>query len=117
SETTTIAVFLIVCRFAAVCLLPTFSSQVRLNCAPIDAELMRLNFFAIAMDAFFKYTWNNFLHATVEQIVAGVLEGDNAQLQLSLVQQTNLPKLLVEANARNNAELEKPRGVRRGCVC
>jgi hypothetical protein len=58
---------------------------VRLNCAPIDRELIRLEFFTTSMQAFFKYTWNNFLHATVEQIVGGVLESDNLTLQLALV--------------------------------
>lgn len=95
-------------------ILEFFAMVVRLDCEPIDAELMRLDFFTIAMEAFFKYTWNNFLHSTVEQIVAGVLEGDNSQLQLSLVNQAKLPSLLVNANKVNNEEIAKPRGVRRG---
>jgi hypothetical protein len=28
-----------------------------------------------------RFAWNNFLHATFEQIVGGVLESDNVMLQ------------------------------------
>mmetsp|Transcript_8349 Transcript_8349/g.14426 ORF Transcript_8349/g.14426 Transcript_8349/m.14426 type:complete len:827 (+) Transcript_8349:168-2648(+) len=95
-------------------ILEFFAMVVRLNCAPIDRELIRLDFFTTSMEAFFKYTWNNFLHATVEQIIGGVLESDNLTLQLALVRQTNLPKLLVDANRRNEEEEAKARGVRLG---
>lgn len=91
-----------------------FAMVVRLNSAQINTELQRLDVFATSMDAFFKYTWNNFLHATVEQIVGGVLEGDNVPLQCSLVTQTKLLDRLVAADAANAAEEAKPRGVRRG---
>jgi len=91
-----------------------FAMVVRLNCAAIDAELQRLDVFSIAMDAFFQFTWNNFLHTTVEQIVGGVLEGDNVALQCSLVTQTKLLERIVEADRENTEEQARPRGYRRG---
>ena len=73
---------------------------VRLNCAAIDAELQRLDVFSIAMDAFFQFTWNNFLHTTVEQIVDAGMQHSGVGQRIQTVGEARLPEDLEPLAAR-----------------
>jgi len=95
-------------------ILALFAMVARMNHPALDNELVRLDFFTAALNAFFKYAWNNFLHATLEQIVGGVLEGENIVLQNALITKARLPARIAENAALNAIEEAKPKGVRRG---
>ena len=50
-------------------------------------------------DLFFTYEWNNFLHASVEQLLQSILDGVNPELSKSLFTQSNLAKRILDAHA------------------
>jgi serine/threonine-protein phosphatase 6 regulatory subunit 3 len=82
------------------------------NC--IDSELMKMNVLSTCLDLFFSYPWNNFLHAIVEAIVQGILEGENEELKIALLKDANLLQRIVDASKENEEECAKPKGIRRG---
>ncbi|XP_052007953.1 serine/threonine-protein phosphatase 6 regulatory subunit 2-like [Xyrauchen texanus] len=49
----------------------------------IHHELCRLNMINLLLDLFFKFTWNNFLHAQVEQCVSAIFN-QNTPLNISM---------------------------------
>jgi len=73
-----------------------------------------LNIFATCLQIFFAHPWNNFLHATVEQMIQVLLDCENESLKLSLLTESKLIELICEASQLNEEESSKPRGVRRG---
>lgn len=50
----------------------------------VDDQVIKQNVLNTCLDLFFKYCWNNFLHANVEQIVQTILEGRNDDLKLAV---------------------------------
>src|SRR5690348_4839261 len=59
---------------------------------------------------FFSYPWNNFLHATVEQIVRAILEGQNDDMKVYILTTCKLLDRLADAAKRNQEECSKPKG-------
>jgi hypothetical protein len=49
--------------------------------------------------------WNNFLHFTVEQMIQGILDGENEEMKKHLLIDCQLITRIVEANKENEAEL------------
>ncbi len=48
--------------------------------------------------------WNNFLHFTVEQMIQGILDGENEELKRHLLVDCQLIKRIVEAHKENETE-------------
>jgi len=84
------------------------------NCHCIDQALMQINALGNCLDLFFLYPFNNFLHATVEAVVQGILEGENEDLKLSLLKDAKLIDHICRAAIVNDEEVAKPKGVRLG---
>uniref|UniRef100_A0A6I8P789 Protein phosphatase 6 regulatory subunit 3 n=1 Tax=Ornithorhynchus anatinus TaxID=9258 RepID=A0A6I8P789_ORNAN len=49
------------------------SSLLQTNSGGVNLELIELNSIGVILDLFFRYTWNNFLHAQVEICIALIL--------------------------------------------
>jgi len=80
----------------------------------VDDEFVRLNVLHTCLDLFFTYCWNNFLHASVEQIIQTILDGRNDDLKLALLGNAMLLDRIVDANQINISESAKPRNTRLG---
>jgi len=80
----------------------------------VDNEFVNLNILNTCLDLFFTYCWNNFLHASVEQIIQTILDGRNDDLKLALLGNAMLLDRIVEANQINISESAKPRNTRLG---
>jgi len=79
------------------------------NSPRVDSAFSQLEVFSLCLDLFFKYPWNNFLHAAVEQLIQTVLErGDN--LKLELFTKGRLLERILEANEINDKESLLPTG-------
>jgi len=91
-----------------------FAALFRTNYGCIEESLMKLNVLNSCLDLFFAHQWNNFLHQVVEQMIQGILEGENEDLKISLLRDCKLPERICEANKLNEEDLGKPKGMRRG---
>jgi len=91
-----------------------FAILARSNYKCIDNVIIKLNILNNCLDLFFRYMWNNFLHFTVEQMIQGILDGENEDMKKHLLIDCQLIKRIVEAHKENETELTKPKGVRRG---
>jgi len=80
----------------------------------VDDAIVKLGILNTILDLFFSYYWNNFLHATVEQIILTILEGRNDDLKVVLLADSMLLDRIVEANHLNIAESEKAGSTRLG---
>jgi len=63
---------------------------------------------------FFTFQWNNFLHQIVAQIMSAALRSRDDDLRMSLLVKTRLLDRIVDAEQGNQADILKPKGVRRG---
>jgi len=91
-----------------------FAILARSNYKCIDNVIIKFNILNTCLDLFFRYMWNNFLHFTVEQMIQGILDGENEDMKKHLLIDCQLIKRIVEAHKENESELTKPKGVRRG---
>jgi len=91
-----------------------FAVLVRINYKCIDTAIVKSNILSSSLDLFFQYMWNNFLHFTVEQMIQGILDGENEDLKQALLIDCKLIKRIVEASKENESECSKTKGVRRG---
>jgi len=91
-----------------------FAILIRTNYKCIDNVIIKLNVLNTCLDLFSRYMWNNFLHFTVEQMVQGILEGENEEMKKHLLVDCKLIQRIVEMHKENEAECAKPKGVRRG---
>jgi len=80
----------------------------------VDEQFVKLGIIHTSLDLFFAYQWNNFLHASVEQIIHSVLEGHNDDLKIAMLGHARLLDRIVEANNLNTSETNKPRTARLG---
>lgn len=80
----------------------------------VDEQFVNLKILDTCLELFFTYQWNNFLHASVEQIIYSILEGRNDELKLALLNTSSLLNRIVEANQTNINETNKPRSARLG---
>lgn len=91
-----------------------FAILVRTNYKCVDDAIVKSNVLNVCLDLFFRYCWNNFLHTTVEQMIQGILDGENEELKKSLLVDCKLLKRIVDATQENESEIAKTKGVRRG---
>jgi len=91
-----------------------FAILARTNYKCIDNVIVKLNVLNTCLDLFFRYMWNNFLHFTVEQMIQGILDGENEELKRHLLVDCQLIKRIVEAHKENEIECSKVKGIRRG---
>lgn len=91
-----------------------FAILVRTNYKCVDDAIVKSNVLNVCLDLFFRYCWNNFLHTTVEQMIQGILDGENEELKKSLLVDCKLLKRIVDATQENESEIAKIKGVRRG---
>lgn len=91
-----------------------FAILVRTNYKCIDTAIIKTNSLNTCLELFFNYLWNNFLHSTVEQIIQGILDGENEEMKKHLLVDCKLIKRIIDANKENESECAKPKGVRRG---
>jgi hypothetical protein len=91
-----------------------FAILVRTNYKCVDDAIVKSNVLNVCLDLFFRYCWNNFLHTTVEQMIQGILDGENEELKKSLLVDCKLLKRIVDATQENDTEIAKTKGVRRG---
>jgi len=91
-----------------------FAILVRTNYKCIDSIVVKSGVLDTCLDLFFRYMWNNFLHTTVEQMIQGILDGENEDLKKALLVDCKLIKRIVEATRENETECARPKGVRRG---
>jgi len=91
-----------------------FAILVRTNFKCVDTAIIKANVLSTCLDLFFRYMWNNFLHFTVEQMIQGILDGENEELKRALLVDSKLIKRIVDASKENETECAKPKGVRRG---
>ena len=61
-----------------------FAILVRTNYKCVDDAIVKSNVLNVCLDLFFRYCWNNFLHTTVEQMIQGILDGENEELKKSV---------------------------------
>lgn len=87
-------------------------SQSNYQC--VDNALMEKEMFALVLDLFFYFRWNNVLHAHVLNMLRRGLEGANEDIKEHLLKSARLPQRIVEAERENAAALADGRGVRRG---
>jgi hypothetical protein len=82
----------------------------------IDTALMNLDVFSRCLDVFFRFPWNNFVHATVEKLIETVFIHENEGLKLSLLVQCKLIDRLMEAYKDAQEDRLKSKGVQKGYV-
>jgi len=91
-----------------------YLSLLRTRYRCIDEKFVSQGSLKITLELFFTYRWNNFLHATVEQIIHTILEGQNEDLKVALLIDAGLLDRIVEANKINIEESNRPRNARLG---
>jgi hypothetical protein len=91
-----------------------FCALVRTNYKCVIENLIKLGVINFCLDLFFSYHWNNFLHATVESMIEGILTGNNEELELFLISETKLLERISQIAKDNEAAVAKPKGVRLG---
>jgi len=90
------------------------------NSVEVNSKLNELGTVQIFLDLFFKFTWNNFLHAQVEKCIAFTLNAakPNEELQNPLITnlfvQCNILEKILEKWEENDGEQAKDNGRRRG---
>jgi len=84
--------------------LELFAAVVSTRYEALYLRLAELGFFTQAVGLFFRYEWNNFLHALVEQIVATVLEEGhrNPRLVEAVLGQAKLHEKLAGVGVRHH---------------
>ena len=60
------------------------SVLVKSNYFAAQQSLLDSGLFSICFDLFLLYSWNNFLHSYVEQMLYSILQGENDELKLSV---------------------------------
>jgi serine/threonine-protein phosphatase 6 regulatory subunit 3 len=91
-----------------------FAALFKTSYRAVEQAIMTANVLPACLDLFFAYPWNNFLHSVVEQIVIHILEGQNQELKLYLLQNCKLVQRIIEGDKRNQAEVNRERGLRLG---
>lgn len=87
---------------------------IKTNYACLHHELVTSGLLNACLDLFFIFVWNNFLHATMDCILATIFDGENQDLKISLVKDCHLFDRIVAANKENEAAVAEPKGMRRG---
>jgi serine/threonine-protein phosphatase 6 regulatory subunit 3 len=100
--------------FARLRLVELLVAMAKTNFAAVDEALREAGAFETCISLFFELPWNNFLHALVEQMLVGVLRGENRALKLHLVREARLAERLMEAFRASEAEQACENGVRLG---
>mmetsp|Transcript_29240 Transcript_29240/g.32476 ORF Transcript_29240/g.32476 Transcript_29240/m.32476 type:complete len:551 (-) Transcript_29240:322-1974(-) len=77
-------------------ILELFNSLLALGFDSVDEKIFELGLFNIALDLFFAFEWNNFVHHLVERIFRHVLESAT-DLKVRVLTDTNIIKRLCEA--------------------
>ncbi|GLV33771.1 fiery mountain [Carabus blaptoides fortunei] len=88
-------------------------------------ELMNLGTVEVLLDLFFKYVWNNFLHAQVQQCIANALrvhvkpkeaddESSDNMMHPYLIIKCHLLGRILDAWDDNEQKQRKPKGIRQG---
>jgi serine/threonine-protein phosphatase 6 regulatory subunit 3 len=92
------------------------SMLIMTNLESVNGELASLGTLSVLLDLFFQYSWNNFLHAYVEQCVSAVLSysQNNSVLQTQLLSEFHLLERIAEAFEANQALQSQPGQQRRG---
>ncbi|EJF66213.1 SAPS-domain-containing protein [Dichomitus squalens LYAD-421 SS1] len=85
----------------------------------LKQRFLEANVASTLLDLFFEFPWNNFLHSVVydliHQILTGRVDGGyNRELTVALFRDARLMHRIIEGSKRNDAESEKPKGVRLG---
>eukprot|EP00732_Lithocolla_globosa_P002870 Lithocolla_globosa_v1_NODE_2035_length_2198_cov_21.818479.p1 type:complete len:682 gc:universal NODE_2035_length_2198_cov_21.818479:147-2192(+) len=83
----------------------------------VSKAFVEHNILPAYIELFFTYQWNNFLHSLVHDMLIKVFSAelpDTEALLESILVQGRLAEKIVEASQANQAELEEPRGIRRG---
>eukprot|EP01098_Paradermamoeba_levis_P006183 TRINITY_DN2568_c0_g2_i1.p1 TRINITY_DN2568_c0_g2~~TRINITY_DN2568_c0_g2_i1.p1 ORF type:complete len:635 (-),score=158.96 TRINITY_DN2568_c0_g2_i1:230-2134(-) len=87
---------------------------IKTNFSCLHQELVKSGVLSACLDLFFIYVWNNFLHATVDCLLATIFDGENQELEIALIQECKLLDRIVQANKDNEAAVSEPKGMRRG---
>lgn len=100
--------------FARLKIVEFFTALIHTNYLCVTLQLLSSNVVSSCVKEFFEHPWNNFLHATVEQMIQVLLDSDNEDLKLKLVSDCKLVDLICEASRLSEEDAAKPKGVRRG---
>jgi len=95
-------------------ILDLFNRVVRLKYESVERNLVQLQIFPLLLDLFFNNFWNNFLHEKIEKMISAILTDDCTQLQIELIDKSKLVEKILTAVQENEAQLLKPKGIRRG---
>ncbi|RHY33557.1 hypothetical protein DYB32_001556 [Aphanomyces invadans] len=80
----------------------------------MTSALTVLNIISQCLDLFFQFESVNMLHAEIESLVIGVLESGGPDLQVGLLQQSNLLERILDAYATNDAAVHESLGNAKG---
>jgi len=95
-------------------ILDLFQRVVRLKYESVERKLIQLQIFPLFLNLFFTNYWNNFLHEKIEKMISTILTDDCTQLQMELLNEFKLVEKILTAVQENEAQLLKPKGIRRG---
>ena len=84
--------------------------KVSQNNVDFQTELMNLGVMGVLIDLFFKYEFNSMLHCHVFDMIKIVISGNNLDMKLKLLQDTNLCDKILQAHEKNKAVLKEPKG-------
>eukprot|EP00008_Paramoeba_atlantica_P013642 CAMPEP_0201491996 /NCGR_PEP_ID=MMETSP0151_2-20130828/32010_1 /ASSEMBLY_ACC=CAM_ASM_000257 /TAXON_ID=200890 /ORGANISM="Paramoeba atlantica, Strain 621/1 / CCAP 1560/9" /LENGTH=571 /DNA_ID=CAMNT_0047878637 /DNA_START=87 /DNA_END=1802 /DNA_ORIENTATION=+ len=85
-----------------------FAALVRCSNRWVDREFVEKGALAMSLDLFFKYHWNNFLHATVTNMLILLLEDRDPEIVgTCFLDEAGLLDRICEASQGNEEDLEK----------
>ena len=91
-----------------------FSYLFELNSGSLTDKILELRVPEYCLDLFFAYEWNNFLHASVTELILGILSSKHHAMLIFLFEECKLQERILEAQRRNASSINQPRGLRLG---
>jgi len=92
-----------------------FVHLVRTNYETVASEIVKSGAIKTIIALFFQFCWNNFLHQMVLELIQSILDSPSDELRADLFKpETKLLDQILEANAKNDEIVAKPKGHRLG---
>jgi len=88
----------------------------KINCTPIEEELLKCNVLQVITNLVFTYEFNNLLHNYFISLVNFILNGESIPIKKALFRDCNLLERIIEAFKENERVIKQPKGMRKGYI-